>query len=36
MNAFKLTQKMGPREVELTVESIEYNKGLDDSMFEVN
>ena len=35
MNAFKLTQKMGPREVELNVESIQYNTGLDDSMFEV-
>ncbi|MDX1700500.1 MAG: hypothetical protein R3250_07785, partial [Melioribacteraceae bacterium] len=36
MNAFKLTQKMGAREVELNVESIEYNTGLDDSMFEVD
>jgi len=32
---FKLIQKMGPRSIELVVESIELNSGLDDSVFEV-
>jgi len=32
---FKLTQKMGPRSIELLVESIKVNTDLDDSMFEV-
>lgn len=33
---FKLVQKMGPRSVELKVESIKVNSGIADSMFEVN
>lgn len=32
---FKLTQTAGPNVIELTAESIEVNKGLDDAMFEV-
>lgn len=33
---FKLVQKMGPRSVELKVESIKVNSGIADSMFKVN
>jgi hypothetical protein len=33
---FKLTQKMGPRSIEMIVDSIKINSGLDDSVFEVN
>ncbi len=34
--AHKLIQSMGPQKVELNVESIKINTGLDDSIFEVN
>jgi predicted Zn-dependent peptidase len=34
--AHKLIQSMGPQKVELNVESIKINTGLDDSLFEVN
>jgi hypothetical protein len=33
MNPFKLTQIMGPNQIELNVVSISYNNDLDDSMF---
>ena len=36
MEPFILKQTMGPRTIELTVESIKYNTDLPDSMFEVN
>ena len=35
MHPFKLKQTMGPRTIELEVESIKFNSGLADSMFEV-
>ena len=36
LHPFKLIQKMGPREIELVVESIKYNSGIPDSLFEVD